>query len=106
MARVRRLTNSATRASESFTQPRRRAFRTVPVSLPKLGIRRLMKRDPVDGLSQPSYDRVTDTKGVAGLSGASKGVSVSGHTESKQTGFGSGQKVIRTDGVNRSLKSR
>jgi hypothetical protein len=101
---IRRLTNNPLRGSENWSQPKSRGRRTVPLRLPKLGIRRLMKRDPAVGTSLPSYDRVTDTPGVAGLSGASQGVRTMSKARSARPGAGT--KAVQDRSVNRSLKKR
>ena len=101
---IRRLTNNPNRGNMNWTQGRRLAYRTVKVQLPKLSIRRLIKRDPAKGTSQPFFDKVTDTKGVKGLSGASPGVT--SMSKSRTAAPNSGVKVIQDRGTNKSLKTR
>lgn len=100
---MRILTNRATRGSENWSQPSSRGHRRMPLQLPKLGIRRLIKRDPAKGITQPAFDRITDTPGVAGLSGASGAASMS---KARSAAPNAGKRVIQNRGANRSLKKR
>lgn len=101
--RISRLTNNSLRGSENWSQPKSRGQRTTPIQLPKLSIRRLIKRDPADGLSQPSFDRVTDTNGVTGLSGPTGAKTLS---KARTAPSGAGVKSIADRGTNKSLKRR
>ena len=101
---MRRLSNNPKRGSMNWSLPRSRGHRTVALQLPKLGIRRLIKRNPVDGKSQPFFDKVTDTNGVAGLSGASPVGRI--NVKSKNAAPGTGKETIIDRSANRSLKRR
>jgi hypothetical protein len=101
---IRRLSNNPLRGSMSWGQPQRPGFRTTRIRLPKLGVRRLIKRDPSKGTSQPFFDRVTDTPGVAGLSGASQGVT--SMSKARSAAPNAGQRVVQDRGTNKSLKKR
>lgn len=99
------LTNNPNRRSMNWSQGRRLAYRTVKVQLPKLSVRRLIKRDPSKGTSQPFFDKVTDTKGVRGLSGASSARTMV-KPNASTTGTGAGRKVIQDRGTNKNLTTR
>jgi hypothetical protein len=100
------LTNNPNRRSMNWKQGRRLAYRTVKLQLPKLGIRRLIKRDPSKGTSQPYFDKLTDTKGVKGLSGASPVGTTLIKSNASTTGTGAGRRVVQDRGTNKSLKKR
>lgn len=108
---VRRLTNNPERNSNKWT-PRipRGAFRSRFPTLPRRGVRRLMKVDPQNAQGTPDSQLLVGEPGVTGKSGASKGVSVMG-TQAQRIGAvggtaGGAVKRIHNKGVNRSLKKR
>ena len=71
----------------------------------KRSIRRLIKRDPSKGRTQPYYDKVTDIRGLSGLSGPSGG-SVSRQHSDTPTKFPGARKRIRNRGTNTTLTKR
>ena len=105
MARVRRTSNNPLRGSNNWTiaGPKATRYR----GLVKKSVRRLMKVDPSVAKGTPDNQIITGVNGVDGGTGhGTPSPRVLGRHESKQTAPGSGKKVIRTDGINRSLKKR
>lgn len=99
---IRTLTNAATRNSRPGFKPRsRNAIEG------KRGIRRLMKRDPADGLQSKAADTMTSTK-VGGGPGTDKVPSPRILSKANKTPApgGSGVRRIRDRGQNKSLKKR
>jgi hypothetical protein len=96
--RPRILTNNPQRASNSFRQLK-------PVGFAERGIRRLMKRDPVNAQGTPASDHLLSTPGMAGQGGSS--ASVKGAAETRQNRpHNSGVRGIVDRGRNTSLKKR
>lgn len=74
--------------------------RAMPVvTFPKRAVRRLMKRDPKDGLSQPFADQITTTHGVD--SGVSRARTLS---KARTAAPGAGKRVIPDRGQNKTLR--
>lgn len=99
------LSNNPLRGGNNWTiaGPKATRYR----GLVKRGVRRLMKVDPSVAKGTPDSQIITGVNGVQGGTGTGpSGAKVMGRHESKQTAPGSGKTVIRTDGVNRSLKRR
>lgn len=97
------LSNRSDRNSNNWSRPTPRGRRTIPLQLPKLSVRRLIKRDPAKGITQPYYDNYTETNGVRGLSGASSARTLA---KARSAPPKAGKKQIKNRGVNRSLKKR
>jgi histone H3/H4 len=101
MAKI--LSNNPFRRSNNWAGKTPRGRRTVPLQLPKLSVRRLLKRDPAKGTSQPAYDNYTETLGVKGLSGAS---SVKTLARDRSAPPNAGKNTVKNKGVNRKLNKR
>jgi hypothetical protein len=101
---VKILTNNPARKSNNWGRLIPGQARSLN-GLRRRGVRRLMKVDPTTAQGTPDSQLLVAEPGVVGKSGASS-PTIMGRTESKRTGFGGGKKVIRSDGVNRSLKKR
>lgn len=99
---VRILSNNAERGSTKWGGLR-------PVTRAQRGIRRLMKTDPNNAQGTPERDVLLNTRGTD-RAGASRGVSVMGHTESRRVKEGTSQsggpKVIQDRSRNTKLDKR
>jgi hypothetical protein len=94
---VRTLTNNPRRRSMSWV-----GFKQVTTEA-KRGVRRLIKRDPKKGITQPFADRITTTVGVTGLSGPTSATTLS---KARTAAPGAGKKRIRDQGKNTNLSKR
>lgn len=96
---VKVLTNNSQRRGNTWGGYKGRGFA-------KLGIRRLMKVDPANAQGTPDSQLLVGRSGTAGRTGASKGVAVVGHTETRQPTSNASRKKLLNRGTNRTLKKR
>jgi hypothetical protein len=113
MARYTRADNA--RAAQKGTRAVSRKVKTIsgqpgmPLTQPapaegKRSIRRLIKRDPLVGLSMPEADRITDTHTDVGGPGGYRGAGVKVKRDPSTTAPMSGKKKVRAASLGRLVR--